>query len=196
MKQTIADLSDYLPEIYSSIIAGFDDAIKYAKTSPKVLDKTTVSNIVSRFVRYEAKQRFPGYFIQNSSRLAVLAIGDKLIKLKKLDRQLFAGNIATKQADQFVEQRVLPGFEPSTHLHAGWVTDPTGLKIEAVYLTQPAAQRLNHWVFSISEFIENGMIMPQPPIIEAMAQTVDLPVQKPTVKDGARVRRIRKTGSL
>ena len=195
MKQTIADLSDYLIDIHYSIISGFDQAVEFAKSSPKHLDKTTVSNIVSSFVRDVAAERLPNNLIHNTNRLTVLAIGDKLIKLKKLDRQLFAGNIATKQADQFVEQRVLPGFEPSTHLHAGWVTDPTGLKIEAVYLTQPAAQRLNHWVFNISEFIENGMIMPQPPIIEVMTQNTDLPMRKPTVKDGARVRRIRKTGS-
>lgn len=196
MKQTIADLTEYLPGIHSSIVAGFDEAVIYAKNSPKLLDKTTVSNIVSRFVRDEAEQRFPSHFVRNGSRLAVLRIGDKIIKLKKLDRRFFAGNIITKQADQFVEQERLPGFEPSVHLHAGWVTDPTGLKIESIYLTQPAARRINHWVFNISEFLENGMMMPQPPIIEAMTQGTDLPAQKPTVKDGAKARRIQKTGSI
>lgn len=173
MKETIEALASYCPMMHGAIISGYHKAMYFVKSSPKLLDKTTISNIVNCFIRDEIKLLFPTQFMKNKEKLAVLKINKYLIRFKKLDKNLCAGNVATKQSDSFFEQRELPGFNPSINLHVGWTLDATGTIIDGVYLTRPIAKRENLWVLNLTQFITHGNRIPLPPIVQAASAAVE-----------------------
>jgi hypothetical protein len=162
-------LTPHIKNIYRCIVDGFDKAVPLLKSESRTFCNRTKSGIIRDFIVSEVREVFSYPHIIENKSLVVLNIEGVIIRFKKLNRRLLAGNNPTNQSEKFSNQDKLPGFAlPTVNLNAGYVIDESGYDIRSVHLTRPKSQYENYWVLNMESFIMNNMIIPEPKIMEVI----------------------------
>jgi hypothetical protein len=180
-------LGEHLETVYNSIMNGFEKAIPIIKAGATIYDSTTKSSIIRDFIVKEAQGNFPISSFEKRGKLTLLYIEKVVIRFKKLNKKLLAGNIPTYQSKKFSNQSKLPGFStPTINLNAGYVLSKDGYSIKGIYLTQPKNQYENDWNLNIGKFVENELSIPIPEIQKLTSMTPQTSGIKISAKESAK----------
>jgi hypothetical protein len=180
-------LGEHLETVYNSIMNGFEKAIPIIKDGATIYDSTTKSSIIRDFIVKEAQGNFPISSFEKRGKLTLLYIDKVVIRFKKLNEKLLAGNIPTYQSKNFSNQSKLPGFSiPTINLNAGYVLNRDGYSIRGIYLTQPKTQYENDWILNVGKFVENNLAIPVPPLQKIISATPQPNGPKISVKESAK----------
>ncbi|MGB5686820.1 MAG: hypothetical protein WBM35_13475 [Candidatus Electrothrix sp.] len=180
-------LGEHLKTLYNSIVNGFEKAIPVIRAGSRIYDQTTKSAIIRDFIVKEAQKDFQISFFEKKGKLTVLYIENVIIRFKKLNNRLLAGNVPTHQSKKFSNQNNLPGFSsPTINLNAGYLLNEDGYSIRSVYLTKPKTQYENDWVLNVGKFVENNLAIPIPPLQKLTSMTPQSSGLKVSVKESAK----------
>lgn len=193
--KVLEQVNPHMEKIYLCIRFGFNQAILEIESMSKPISNTTKSNLIRDYIISAVKDNFAEDMLFLSKRLVSVKIGNILIRFKKLNRKSrVAGNIPTKQARNFSEQRLRLIEQCQTvNLNAGYTIDKSGQKIESIFLTCPKNQFENHWVLNIGDYIENSLVVPKPAIVRHIEQYQEIKVA--AKEKVAQERKLRRAGN-
>ncbi|MCI5164362.1 MAG: hypothetical protein D3917_20605 [Candidatus Electrothrix sp. AX5] len=69
------------------------------------------------------------------------------------------------------------------NLNAGYVLTSDGYSIKDIFLTRPKTKYENSWILNMGDFVDNDLIIPEPRIVTAIAQSSSIKV---AVKESAK----------
>jgi len=150
-------LDPHIPTLKKCVDAGLDDFNVKHGSDRHYLSPHSRAMIIRDLIIFHVRKAFDGkegVSIMERGRLFLLNIGGEiLLRFKKMNEQMLASNVPTKQAMDFSRQQLsFEGFLPAvTNMNVGYIPNDVWTHPDRVIIACPNGMSSNHWYMDITE---------------------------------------------